>query len=236
MSRLVLLFVLLTAVPSIAFAECTCPDNGWPSSYEDTASSGGIKPFFSLNDQVIGCGYVERREREWIIASEFSVFRCEANNKLKLLLLRDALTEARIIKTKNSVVITEFEYWPFGKNWKWVEVPTVRHAISPDTQSHQEVSSRIVLKPVSLTTKQIAGVLGDYARFKKRDIHSIPTESVDAIVETMIGKLLVVALAGSEAAYNALGEMKQLDAHYGETATQALKTYYLYRTRYIKEQ
>ena len=212
--RLLLLPLLLALTPA---GPCPCP--------ESIGATAGAAPLLVVpgapgrGPSLVACGYAEPSPHAAIRASEFEVFSC---GHKEALLTFGALQTATLRRHGRSLEITELARWPFGNDWRWVDVPLWRYVVTPGTPP--SVRKVLLLAPPALSPERIAAVLQEYAE-------ALGSGGVSLKTEDLIGRVFAAALAGDPNARTALAEMREtlaLDGASAEVWKQAFGTYQLY--------
>jgi hypothetical protein len=115
----------------------------------------------------------------------------------------DALRRAELTSEPGRLLVTEVAQWPFGPDWKWIDVPLSKFVITTGTPP--EVTQRIVLDPPALTPVQIKEVLNDFESLRKSKVG----EDDRAKMGNLVGRLLGAALTGDAAAIDAFQAMQK---------------------------
>jgi len=211
--------VALFTLVALAAQQVTCP------CPESIGAEAGSKPLIVVASQgtpsLLACGYLESSDTDVVRASEFDVFSCASD---KPVLSFSSLQTATLQRDGRSLVITEIERWPFGPEWKWIDVPVWRYVVTPGTTP--VVAKASVLRPPVLTPTQISEALGVYDA-------SLSERGSFANYEEVIGRVLAAALTGDEASRLALQGLHRaapawLDGAASEFFHQALSTYQTY--------
>jgi hypothetical protein len=131
---------------------------------------------------VVACGYEDGRRGKIVRGSEVQVFRCGHSEDL---LYFDGTQTATIEPAGDALRIVEYSRWPFGKHWKWIEVPVVEWRI--DSRSSNHPSGRPRLRKPELTTVEIKQFLREYrARVAMSDHRGGGEESVGRMFAAMV--------------------------------------------------
>jgi hypothetical protein len=177
--------------------ECSCP--------QVVPASGTSTGLLTIHDHgtssgLVVCGSLKKRESELsVIAAEFSIYPCHSD---KAVLEFGALQKAMIVSQKGPLRITELSCWPFGPDWKWVDVPLREIVIRVGTPP--QVSQKIVLTEPKLTTARIRQVMSDFRTFREA------RGSTEQELANLIGHLLAAALTGDSEAVDAFRQMRKL--------------------------
>jgi hypothetical protein len=146
------------------------------------------------------CGSIEKRKSDVdVIAAEFGVFACPSKERV---LEFDALQRAEVLASDGRLRITELTNWPFGADWKWIDVPLREFTVVPGTPP--TVFRRTVLARPKLTSTQIKLVLNEFRSFRRSRVDK------EENLANLVGRLLAVALTGDGASISAFREMRTI--------------------------
>ena len=117
--------VLLMVGALAANASCRCPEAALSSHLlvSVPAATAGMHG-------LVACGHEDARQATMVIASEFQIFRCESSTPV---LEFGALQSAQLRARGAALEVVEVERWPFGRDWKWMDVPVERMLLSAQT-------------------------------------------------------------------------------------------------------
>ncbi len=127
-----------------------------------------------------------------------------------------------VVSVPGKLSIIEYSRWPFGKDWKWFEVPIWELTILVDSTIAK--TKRMALIPPTLSSNQIDEAIRQYNECKKFG-------SVGEDYENLIGKILAVALSNNKYIIEELPGMRKelhLDGHSSEMYSEALEIYQAY--------
>jgi hypothetical protein len=174
---------------------CSCP--------KSIGANAGAPPLIEASG-FVACGYLDSRDGDVVRASEFDVFACGSDVPLVEL----GATQTALLRSRDGgLEIVEVANWPFGDEWKWIDVQIWRYVVKPG-------------QPFAVTKTFIL----EAPRITRRDVEAAKDR------EELIGRLLAAALSGSASARTALIELrpKILPGHDAEVYAEAVETYQLY--------
>ena len=207
---------LVVVLSSGGGSACDCP--------ESIGADAGSPPLIVASGPaglpgLVACGYLESRDGTRVRASEFEVFPCGSHKSI----LTFGASETGVLRTSGrQLLITELTRWPFGPNWKWVDVPLWEYALTPGQPPH--VSKFLALQAPHFSNVQVREVLRQYKT--ARTTHKSPDD-----FEELTGRLLGAALSGNDEARAALAGLRvalNLDGADAETWQEAVNIYELY--------
>jgi hypothetical protein len=214
MKRMLLFVIVLGLIISAnsAIAECLCPEGSNPLVF--------LKGRNNENSLIV-CGYlVERKNSNHAIATEFEVFQC--GEKEPLLTFYELHNYS--VKTVNSkLVITELIIWPFGQNWKSIEIPYQQTIIKMNPYFVME--NKIILEPPELKKETIDKGLKYYESFRNKKDMNLENE------EKLVGIIFTIALTGNKRAQKYFGQLWKeifLDGYSAERYHEAITIYNCY--------
>ncbi len=215
-SKILTLLIIIVTV-NIAHTECICPDS--------LGAKAGSKPLAVLKEQgkqksLVVCGYLEKQNADnSVIAAEFQVFQC---GKKEPLLTYGALQKCKLKTNNSKLEIIELITWPFGENWKWIDIPYRQTIIKINPYVKED---KIILKPPKLKKETIDKGIKFYESNRNKNEISIE------IIEKCVGIIFTIALTGDKRAQQYLKQMRKefhLDGYASEIYSDALATYNFY--------
>lgn len=136
-----LLLLSLLRFSSPAGAACGCP-----------AAAGDETPLVSVAvaaAELVVCGKPVGQDADRLMVAELEVRRCGAGAPV---FQCAALQTCRVERRVGALVVTELEELPFGKDWEWIEVPSVEHVITLAADGSPSDKARSVLSPPRVST------------------------------------------------------------------------------------
>jgi hypothetical protein len=161
------------------------------------------------------CGYTRERQAEVVVASEFEIFSCGGD---KPMLTFGATKTALLRATPIGLEVTEVSNWPFGNEWRWVEVPIYRWELPYGKTAAPERT--VVLTPPKIPTEQLDALFrwyGDLARQSAEVRRAAQSEEA-------VGRLFAAALTDEDRFRSIFKEMREalsLDGHSAEVYSEA---------------
>lgn len=164
------------------------------------------------------CGYTEERRAEVVVASEFEIFSCGGD---KSILTFGATKNALLRATPTGLEVTEVSNWPFGNDWKWIEVSIYRWQLPYGKTAAPERT--VVLTPPKIPTEQLDALFRWYG-----DLVSQSAEARRAAQsEDAVGRLFAAALTDDDRfrpIFKEVPEVLSLDGHSAEVYSEAEAT------------
>ena len=117
--------------------------------------------------------------------SEIQVFRCDQSDEL---LSFDGTQTVTLEPTGDALRVVEYSKWPFGKQWKWIEVPVAEWLVDPRS-SAQPVAHPRLPKP-QVTKAEVREFLRKYRAW----IAAPHLHHEDG--EEMVGRIFAAAVTG----------------------------------------
>jgi hypothetical protein len=183
----VLFAALLVAVEGRA--ACRCPLSAFHTNLLITAPAEG-------RGGVVVCGIEESRKGKVILGSEIQLFRCDDSKELFYF---DGTQKVTIEPVRGALRLVEYSDWPFGKGWKWIEVPVAEWLV--DSASADSVAHPRLPKPQA-TKDEIRKFLRNYrAWIAAPDLHHEDGEE-------MVGRIFAAAVTGDAEAYRLFLSMR----------------------------
>lgn len=171
-------------------AACGCPEAAGDESPLLVALAG--------KSELIACGRKVGQETDRLLVAELEIRRC---GHAEPMFQCAALQTCRLEQRAGALVVTELEELPFGRDWEWIEVPSVEHVITLAADGANVDQTRSVLSPPRVSpadTERIhAGVRGWEGLGEERQ-------------EDLLYQTLALALGGDEKARQNLTMLRGL--------------------------
>ncbi len=191
--------------------------------FNGIGSSEGDNPSFTIefkNGIILSvCGYeLEKVAQNEIRITEFNVFNCKTGESLVEF---GAVQTCNVKSDKNELIITELEYLPAGKNWKWKLIPIRKQII-------KETGNDVVVLPFQKAFVRNDIDQAETEQFLK-ELENLKGKGFNNDFENIIGKLEVLALNNNSIAENILINFEkyfnfELDGAYAEQWIDAKAT------------
>ncbi|MDX2000252.1 MAG: hypothetical protein SF066_21240 [Thermoanaerobaculia bacterium] len=145
--RISLLLLSLPLLSPPLGAACGCP-----------AAAGDETPVFAVGlgaTELVACGRrVAQDADRWLVA-ELEVRQCGTAGAV---FQCAALQTCRVEQRVGALVVTELEELPFGKDWEWVDVPSVEHVFSLGADGQVTQKSRSVFTPPRIPAADVTRI------------------------------------------------------------------------------